>query len=164
MATPTTACVPRCRVDQDSSTTCRPRSYPILERMQSVLWATGCRWKVSLSSSFTKMLRDLSSAFQACLVWVSLEAAGMSSNISRRGGIFRSPKVAPLEDCDLEEVLPSRLECLMLLETVPPMFSFFCVLAPDWRQGVVLKKPLLVQNRLLSLRSRLFFFLNKTFC
>ena len=72
MATPTTACVPRWRVDQLSSQTCRPRVNPTRPRMQSVLCATGCRWNVSGSSSLTKMLSDRSSAFHACFSSTSL--------------------------------------------------------------------------------------------
>ena len=40
-----------------------------LPLMLSVLWATGWRWKLSGSLSFTKMLRLRSSGFQACRTW-----------------------------------------------------------------------------------------------
>ena len=42
---------------------------PYLPLMLSVLWATGWRWKLSGSLSFTKMLRLRSSRFQACRTW-----------------------------------------------------------------------------------------------
>lgn len=56
VATPTTACVPRCRVDQCTSHTCSPFVSPTFPRMQSVLWATGCLWNVSLSSSWNRFV------------------------------------------------------------------------------------------------------------
>ena len=90
--------------------------------MQSVLWATGWRWKVSLSSSFTKIFSDLSSLFQACLICVSLWAWGMSSNISSREPILFSPLAVPaLTAWFLEPAAPSLWEWRIPRDTLPPI-------------------------------------------
>lgn len=86
VATPTTACVPRWRVDQFTSHTWRPFVKPTLPRIQSVLCATGCRWNVNLSSSFTNTFKLRSSAFHECLTWTSRATGGISRRTSNRAG------------------------------------------------------------------------------
>ncbi len=80
------ACVPRCRTGQRKVQACKPRVNPTFPRTQSVLWATGWRWNVSLSSSLMKRLSERSSGFQACWCWISGPAGGMSNSSSRRAG------------------------------------------------------------------------------
>lgn len=63
---------------------------PTFPLIQSVLCATGCLWNVILSSSFTNMFRERSSWFQLYFNCVSLNAGGMSSSMSNRGGLAKS--------------------------------------------------------------------------
>lgn len=104
VATPTTAWVPRCLVDQHTSQACSPLANPTRPRMQSVLCATGCLWNVSLSSSLTKILRERSSAFQPCFSCVSRSAGGMSSKRSSRAGRWNSYTSKRLRDVPYAKV------------------------------------------------------------
>ena len=90
VATPTTAWVPRWRTAHRISHACKPRAYPSLPRIQSVLWATGCRWNVSRSSSLTKMFRDRSSGFHALADRMLSVTGGDASKASSRVGFWKS--------------------------------------------------------------------------
>ena len=118
--------------------------------MQSVLWATGWRWNVNLSSSFTKMLSDLSSPtiksvemihqlmtawyllFQACFTCASRWTYGMSRSISSRVGILFSPFATPdLTAAARAPAPPSRCEWRIPRDTLPPMLEDFLVFSFD---------------------------------
>lgn len=94
--------------------------YPTRPRIPSVLWATGCRWKVSLSSSLMKMLRERSSEFQACRSCCSCGAGGMSRSRSSRAGLKKSGPLSSLLR-GLKDGSPRTSTDLMLPEIFWPM-------------------------------------------
>uniref|UniRef100_A0A182QLY1 Uncharacterized protein n=1 Tax=Anopheles farauti TaxID=69004 RepID=A0A182QLY1_9DIPT len=73
-------------VERDEELVRHQERFLRLEYRRSVLCATGCRWKVILSSSFTNTFSDRSSEFHECLSCVSRGAGGMSSRTSSRAG------------------------------------------------------------------------------
>lgn len=102
--------------------------------MQSVLWATGCRWKVSRSSSLTKMFSDRSSGFQACRPCNSGLAGGMSSSSSSRNGRWgsRTSWIQPGRLGWATDGWPTRLSSSIGWTTLRPVVTFCPMVALLW--------------------------------
>uniref|UniRef100_A0A182JJQ3 Uncharacterized protein n=1 Tax=Anopheles atroparvus TaxID=41427 RepID=A0A182JJQ3_ANOAO len=76
-------------VERDEELIRHQERFLRLQYRRSVLCATGCRWKVILSSSFTNTFSERSSEFQEYFSCVSRGAGGMSSSTSSRAGRWK---------------------------------------------------------------------------